>query len=45
MGFAREVVDRVVMMDDSRILENTEPKVFSAPRAECNKAFFARILR
>jgi polar amino acid transport system ATP-binding protein len=46
MGFAREVADRVVMMDDGRILEDTDPEVFfTAPRAERTKAFLARILR
>ncbi|HVO01341.1 MAG TPA: amino acid ABC transporter ATP-binding protein [Candidatus Cybelea sp.] len=45
MGFAREVADRVVMMDDGRIIEDTEPEqFFTAPRSERSKAFLARIL-
>ena len=46
MGFAREVADRVVMMDDGRIIEDTHPdQFFTAPRSERSKAFLARILR
>jgi len=46
MGFAREVADRVVMMDDGRIIEDTDPEqFFTAPRSERSKAFLARILR
>ena len=46
MGFAREVADRVVMMDDGRIIEDTEPEAFfTAPRSERTKAFLARVLR
>jgi polar amino acid transport system ATP-binding protein len=46
MGFAREVADRVVMMDDGRVIEDTEPEAFfTAPRSERSKAFLARILR
>jgi polar amino acid transport system ATP-binding protein len=45
MGFAREVADRVVMMDDGRIVEDTPPaQFFTAPRSERSKAFLARIL-
>jgi polar amino acid transport system ATP-binding protein len=46
MGFAREVADRVVMMDDGRIIEDTEPEqFFTAPKSERSKAFLSRILR
>jgi polar amino acid transport system ATP-binding protein len=46
MGFAREVADRVVMMDAGRIIEDTEPEqFFTAPRSERTKAFLSRILR
>jgi ABC-type polar amino acid transport system ATPase subunit len=32
MGFAREVADRVVMMDEGRIIEDTDPnRFFTAP--------------
>ncbi len=45
MGFAREVADRVVMMDGGRIVEDTPPEqFFTAPRSERSKAFLARIL-
>jgi polar amino acid transport system ATP-binding protein len=46
MGFAREVADRVVMMDEGRIIEDTDPnQFFTAPASERSKAFLARILR
>jgi polar amino acid transport system ATP-binding protein len=46
MGFAREVADRVVMMDDGRIVEDTPPdRFFTAPSSERSKAFLARIIR
>lgn len=46
MGFAREVADRVVMMDDGRIIEDTAPdRFFTAPSSDRTKAFLARILR
>ena len=44
MGFAREVGDRVVMMDDGRVVEEAPPEVFfTAPRSERTKAFLARV--
>jgi ABC-type polar amino acid transport system ATPase subunit len=46
MGFAREAADRVVMMDEGRIIEDTDPeRFFTAPSSERSKAFLARILR
>lgn len=46
MGFAREVADRVVMMDEGRIIEDSDPeKFFTAPASERSKAFLARVLR
>ena len=46
MGFAREVADRVVMMDDGKIVEEAAPEVFfTAPRSERTKSFLARILK
>ena len=46
MGFAREVADRVVMMDGGRVIEDTGPEAFfTAPRSERTKAFLARVLR
>jgi len=45
MGFAREVADRVIMMDDGKIVEDTPPEqFFTAPRSDRSKAFLARIL-
>jgi polar amino acid transport system ATP-binding protein len=45
MGFAREVADRVVFMDDGQIVEEGEPdSVFSAPRHNRTKAFLSKIL-
>jgi polar amino acid transport system ATP-binding protein len=45
MGFAREVADRVVMMDEGRIIEDTDPaQFFSTPRSERSRAFLSRIL-
>jgi ABC-type polar amino acid transport system ATPase subunit len=45
MGFAREVADRVVMMDDGRIIEEGTPEHFFAqPREERTKQFLSKIL-
>lgn len=45
MGFAHEVADRVVFMDDGIILEEAPPeKFFSAPQNERTKLFLSRIL-
>ena len=45
MGFAREVADRIVMMDDGRIIEEAPPaQFFSAPTQERTRAFLARII-
>ena len=45
MGFAREVADRMVMMDDGRIIEEGTPgDFFRAPREERTKQFLAKIL-
>ncbi|MFT4129660.1 amino acid ABC transporter ATP-binding protein [Labrys sp. (in: a-proteobacteria)] len=44
MGFAREVADRVVMMDDGLVVEEAPPETFfTAPRSERSKAFLARV--
>jgi len=46
MGFAREVADRVVMMDDGKIVEEAAPDIFfTSPRSERTKSFLARILK
>ncbi|MCM3388669.1 amino acid ABC transporter ATP-binding protein [Ureibacillus chungkukjangi] len=45
MGFAREVADRVVFMDDGYIVEQGQPeKLFDAPQNERTKAFLGKIL-
>ena len=45
MGFARETADRVVMMDDGRIIEEGAPEqFFRAPREERTKQFLSKIL-
>ncbi|WP_336489956.1 amino acid ABC transporter ATP-binding protein [Methylobacterium nigriterrae] len=44
MGFAREVADRVVFMDEGQILEADSPGAFFAgPRHERARAFLARL--
>jgi ABC-type polar amino acid transport system ATPase subunit len=45
MGFAREVADRVIFMDQGVIVEEGKPAdVFGAPRNERTKAFLGRVL-
>ena len=45
MGFAREVGDRVVMMDEGVIIEEGTPEgLFSDAREERTKAFLSKIL-
>jgi len=45
MGFAREAADRVLMMDDGRIIEEGTPEhFFQAPREERTKQFLSAIL-
>lgn len=46
MGFARKVADRIVFMDDGRIIEEGTPEhFFSNPENERTKAFLGKILR
>ena len=46
MGFAREVADRVVMMDGGRVIEDAAPAAFfEAPQSERTRAFLARVSR
>ncbi|MDI6880890.1 MAG: amino acid ABC transporter ATP-binding protein [Desulfitobacteriaceae bacterium] len=46
MGFARQVADRVVFMDEGEILEQGTPEhFFSNPTHERTKLFLSRILR
>jgi polar amino acid transport system ATP-binding protein len=45
MGFAREAADRVVMMDDGRIIEEGTPEhFFKAPTHERTRTFLSKIL-
>jgi polar amino acid transport system ATP-binding protein len=45
MGFAREAADRVLMMDDGRIIEEGSPEhFFQAPTEERTKQFLSAIL-
>ena len=45
MGFAREAADRVMMMDDGRIIEEGTPEhFFTAPREERTRQFLSAIL-
>lgn len=46
MGFAREVADRVIFIDEGRILEMAAPEeFFSSPKHERAKQFLSRILK
>jgi glutamate/aspartate transport system ATP-binding protein len=46
MGFARNVANRVLFMDEGEIVETAEAaKFFDAPQSERAKAFLAKILR
>lgn len=46
MGFARSVADRVIFMDEGRIIEEGSPEhFFVAPEHERTKLFLSRILR
>ncbi|MGB5984512.1 MAG: amino acid ABC transporter ATP-binding protein [Desulfobacterales bacterium] len=45
MGFAREVADRVVFMDDGQIVEIADPETFfKNPKEERSKLFLSQIL-
>ncbi|HET7629162.1 MAG TPA: amino acid ABC transporter ATP-binding protein [Bacillales bacterium] len=45
MGFAREVADRVIFMDDGAIVEENTPEAFfQHPKEERAKAFLSKIL-
>ncbi len=45
MGFARQVADRVIFMDQGQIVEmNTPEEFFSNPRSERTKLFLSQIL-
>jgi len=45
MGFAREVADRIIYMDDGKIVEEGTPEeIYNNPQNERTKAFLSRIL-
>jgi general L-amino acid transport system ATP-binding protein len=45
MGFARQVADRVIFMDQGQIVEmNTPEKFFSNPQHQRTKLFLSQIL-
>ncbi len=45
MGFAREVADRVIFMDEGRIVEQSTPKdIFDAPQHPRTREFLGKIL-
>ncbi|RTM10889.1 MAG: amino acid ABC transporter ATP-binding protein [Hyphomicrobiales bacterium] len=45
MGFARQIADRIVFMDQGAIVEMNRPaQFFSHPRNQRSKRFLARIL-
>ncbi|MDA0362155.1 MAG: amino acid ABC transporter ATP-binding protein [Proteobacteria bacterium] len=45
MGFARQVADRVIFMDDGQIVEENEPEeFFNNPQSERTKLFLSQIL-
>jgi general L-amino acid transport system ATP-binding protein len=46
MGFAREVANRIVFMDEGQIVEANEPEEFFAhPQHKRTKLFLSQILR
>ena len=45
MGFAKEVADRVIFMDEGRIVEEGEPaKLFGSPQNERTRNFLSKVL-
>ena len=45
MGFARQVADRVIFMDDGQIVEQNEPEsFFNNPKSDRTKLFLSQIL-
>jgi len=46
MGFARQVADRIIFMDDGQIVEISEPKTFfDSPQHERTRLFLQQVLR
>ena len=45
MGFAREVGDTLVFMDDGQVVESGDPReVLATPRHERTRAFLSKVL-
>jgi polar amino acid transport system ATP-binding protein len=45
MGFAREVADRVIFLDNGQIEEDTTPEqIFSNPKSERTRQFLRKVL-
>lgn len=45
MGFAKEVANRVIFMDDGFVIEDTSPaEIFSNPKMDRTKAFLNKVL-
>ena len=46
MGFAKEVADRVIFMDEGKIIEEGTPdRLFEHPREERTRTFLSRVLK
>ena len=46
MGFAKNIANRIIFMDDGRIIENNTPEVFfNNPKEERTKTFLNQILK
>ena len=46
MGFARQVADRIIFMDDGQVVEISEPKAFfDSPQHERTRLFLQQVLR
>jgi ABC-type polar amino acid transport system ATPase subunit len=46
MGFAKNIANRIIFMDEGRIIENNTPEVFfNNPKEERTKAFLNQILK
>ena len=45
MGFAKEVADRILFMDQGKIVEDKDPiSLFEHPETERAKEFFSKVL-
>jgi len=45
MGFAKEVGDRILFMDDGQVMEQGTPdEIFNHPKSERTKDFLSKVL-